>query len=235
MKINKDKIEPSELCRFALKLYEENIDKSKTELLRINLKNAYEGVLEDHRKTILGDMDIGDGPIRDIVYGEHNLSNWDYHNYINFYGELYLPHFLDYPKYIIKLATGSGSNLPPYLITPKDLETIFTSIHNIFYLVENTCDEISQKHKNELINIGDELATASFLITKHQMPQITKQVTDEIVEIHKKVKNEKLIEYLKNGDVNFFFGMCRYCGQEIAAGTPDNIDKMLKSVVLIKP
>lgn len=146
-----------------------------------------------------------------------------------------LNHFLNYPEYIIKLATGSGSDLPSDLITPKDLETIFTSIHNIFYLVEIPCGEIPKIYKDKLINIGDELAIASFLITKHQMPQIIKQVTDEIIENHKKVKDTKLIEYLKNGDVNFFFGMCRYCGQEIATGTSENIDNMLKNVVLIKP
>lgn len=235
MKTDKNMIEATELCRFALKLYEENIDKSKTEILKINLKNAYESVLKDDRRTILGDMDIGDGPIRDIIYGEHNLSNWSYQSYINYYGELYLPHFIDYPKYIIKLATGSGSDLPQYLITPKDLETIFISTHNIFFLVSDVCEGISEKYKNKLINMGDKLAIASFLAIKHQMPQIIKQVTDKIVENYKKVKDKKLIEYLKNGDVNFFFGMCCYCGQEIATGTPENIDKMIKNIVRIKP
>lgn len=235
MKIKLKKIDPGELCRLAFKLYEENTDELKKEILTNFLKYTYEAIPEDQRCYVLGDMDVHDGPIRDIIYGEHNLANWDYHSYINYYGELYLPHFLDYPKYIIELATGPGSDLPPYLITSKDLETIFTSIHNILYLVEIPCGELPKIYKDKLINIGGELGIASFLVIKHQMPQIMKQVIDQIVENYKKVKDEKLIEYLKNGDVNFFFGMCRYCGQEIAVGNPENIDKMLKSVVLIKP
>ena len=39
---------------------------------------------------------------------------------------------------------------------------------------------------------------------------------------------------LHNGNTNFYYGMCRVVGREIANGTPENIDEMLKHTVLLK-
>jgi len=82
MKIKKDKINPTELCRLALKLYEENTDKSKSELLKKNLQYFYEAIPKNCRHLVLGDIDFHDSPIRDIIYGEKNISNWNYRSYV---------------------------------------------------------------------------------------------------------------------------------------------------------
>ena len=39
---------------------------------------------------------------------------------------------------------------------------------------------------------------------------------------------------LHNGNTNFYFGVCRVVGQEIANGTPENIENLLKHTVQIK-
>lgn len=111
MKIKLKKIDPGELCRLAFKLYEENTDELKREILTNFLKYTYETIPKDQRCYVLGDMDVHDGPIRDIIYGENNIANWDYKQYVVDGGELFLPSF-DKLHQRIKIAKKSGKTGP---------------------------------------------------------------------------------------------------------------------------
>ncbi|MDP4010084.1 MAG: DNA translocase FtsK [Candidatus Shapirobacteria bacterium] len=98
-----------------MKLYEENTDESKKELLKKNLQYAYEAIPKARRRYVLGDMDIHDSPIRDILYGEHNMVSWDYRRYVADNGELYLPHFNESHQkieYVRKSGYINNSNPP---------------------------------------------------------------------------------------------------------------------------
>lgn len=128
MKIIKEKIDPTELCRLALKLYEENTDESKKELLKKNLQYAYEAIPNARRGYVLGDMDLHDGPIRDIIYDEQNIVNWDYKSYIAENGELYLPHFIEsHQKIEYVRKSGYINNLNP----PEDIFLFAEAVDSI--------------------------------------------------------------------------------------------------------
>ncbi|MCL4384181.1 hypothetical protein M1116_01915 [Patescibacteria group bacterium] len=120
MKIKKDKVDSKELCRLAFKLYEENTDPLKWEILRNFLKYAYEAIPEKQRHLVLGNMDLHDGPIRDIVYNEHNIVNWDYRKFIADNGDLFLPSFDGFHKRI-EVARQSTSNEPLDYVKDKKM------------------------------------------------------------------------------------------------------------------
>lgn len=119
MKIKLKEIDPSELCRLAFKLYLENTDELKREILTNFLKYTYEAIPKDQRCYVLGDMDVHDGPIRDIIYGEDNIINWDYKKYVAEGGELFLPSFDKLHKRIKKAKKSDVTGPASYIRDEK--------------------------------------------------------------------------------------------------------------------
>jgi hypothetical protein len=61
----------------CLKAYQ-HFQSEQSEEARQLLKESYEAVPEHHRRSVLGDMDVKDIPIRMIIYGEDEIEKWSH-------------------------------------------------------------------------------------------------------------------------------------------------------------